>query len=169
MSKYVKTHARKESECGGFQRVATTFFAAVSPARNALFLSSVKPSSDKSFKIIVGGKQGNLILINFKGLKLTIFQNLASGVHSQNIWKQLPITLEEPKVHKWSLVTFIKLSFLGVKYTLCKKKKCNYLLMIRISGCYAHIDPHYPSLKTKPLVLLPEWNNLWSVWSKWAL
>lgn len=47
------------------------FFAAVSPANNALLLSSVKPSADKSFKMGAAGKQGNLILNSFERLKAT--------------------------------------------------------------------------------------------------
>ena len=65
--------------------MTTNFFAAVSSANSALLLSSVKPSSDKSFKTSVAGKQGNLILNNFKRLKVTIFQNVATGLHFQNI------------------------------------------------------------------------------------
>ena len=63
--------SKQESECGAFQRVAISFFAAVSPASNALFLSRVKPNLHKSFKISVAGEQGNVILNTLERLKAT--------------------------------------------------------------------------------------------------
>lgn len=59
--RYVRSHARKESECGGFQRVAMRLLAAVRPANNACFLVWVSPRLDKSLKMRTMGVRAKLI------------------------------------------------------------------------------------------------------------
>lgn len=66
-------------------RLVFFYFSVVRPASYALLLSKGRLSFGNSFKNKIAGKQGNLILNNQDSLKATIFQNLDTGVHSQNI------------------------------------------------------------------------------------
>lgn len=80
MSRYVRMQTETESECGGFQWVATSFVF-------VLFFYCCKSIKQLRPKFdLCSGSTRQLDLNIPERSEATIFQNLATGAHSQNTW-----------------------------------------------------------------------------------
>ena len=115
MSINVFIHWGLETTCGGFQRKANIFLAAVMPVRRTRVFQQVSFSEVLSFKSSTVGEQGIKTSSTFDKVVQILPQKSLTSLHSQYICIYEPVSPSEHRVQIGDVKRFMRKFLLGVR------------------------------------------------------
>ena len=99
--------------------MASIFLAAVKPAKTTHFRCLCMDKHERSFNNKTGIETGTRIETISDSISVTVFQKMATGVHSQNMCIKVPVAPKGHKSHREDAY-FLRKGFLFFLYFFCQ-------------------------------------------------